>query len=81
MFVDPLSLIDETIDHLETLAEMFADETDARLKHPAGMTIKMRTCRDAQIAITALLPKLRAARATQEPRHSPSQLPFCLNCD
>jgi len=81
MFVDPLSLIDETIDHLETLAEMFADETDARLRHPASMTVAMRTCRDAQIAIAALLPKLRAARATQEPRHSPNQLPFCLNCD
>jgi hypothetical protein len=81
MFVDPLSLIDETIDHLEMLAEMFADETDARLRQPPGASMAMRTCRDAQIAITTLLPKLRAARATQEPRHAPNQLPFCLNCD
>ena len=80
MFVDPLSLIDETIDHLETLAEMFADESDARVRHPAGMTREIRTCLDAQVAITWLIPKLRAARATQEPRHTPSQMPFCLNC-
>ena len=81
MFMDPLSLIDETIDHLEMLAELFADETDARLRHPAGVTLTMRTCRDAQVAINTLLPKLRAARATQEPRHSPNQVSFCLNCD
>jgi hypothetical protein len=81
MFVDPLSLIDETIDHLETLAELFADESDARMRHPAGITLEMRTCRDAQVAIDALLPKLRAARATQQPRYSPGQMPFCLNCD
>lgn len=81
MFVDPLSLIDETIDHLETLAEMFADESDARVRHPAGVTLEMRTSRDAQVAINALLPKLRAARATQQPRYSPNQMPFCLNCD
>jgi hypothetical protein len=41
----------------------------------------MRTSRDAQLAIGALLPKLRAARATQHPGHSPAQMPFCLNCD
>lgn len=81
MFVDPLSLIDETIDHLETLAEMFADESDARVRRPQAITLEMRTSRDAQLAIDALLPKLRAARATQQPGHSPAQMPFCLNCD
>lgn len=81
MFVDPLSMIDETIDHLETLAEMFADDSDARVNHPAGVTLSMRTSREAQVAIHALLPKLRAARAIQQPHHSPSQMPFCLNCD
>jgi hypothetical protein len=81
MFVDPLSLIDETIDHLEMLAELFADEADSRVRQPGGITIAMRAAKDAQIAIDALLPKLRAARATQQPRYSPGQLPFCLNCD
>jgi hypothetical protein len=81
MFVDPLSLIDETIDHLEMLAEMFADASDSLLQHPGGITLEMRTSRDAQLAIAALLPKLRAARATQQPRYAPNQLPFCLNCD
>lgn len=81
MFVDPLSLIDETIDHLEMLAELFADESDNRVRPPGGVTMAMRISRDAQLAIDALLPKLRAARANQEPRYSPRQLPFCLNCD
>ena len=79
MFIEPLQLIDETIEHLETLDTLFADEIEGRTLTPAQLTLETRLCLDAKVAISALLPRLRAARATQLSSHAPNQL--CLNCD
>ena len=79
MFTDPVVLIDQTIDNLETLAALFEDETDTRTNASSDMTLRSQRCRDAMRAIAFLLPKLRAARMTQLPLR---QLPHhCLNCD
>jgi hypothetical protein len=81
MFIEPIAFIDETIDHLETLSELFADEIDTRIHRPEALTVETRICRDAQLAIHSLLPKLRAARLTQQRQALRQQMPICLNCD
>jgi hypothetical protein len=62
MFITPLSLIDQTIDDLEALCELLADEVDARLRpepRPEG-----RLCKEALLTIGVLLPKLKAVRCS-----------------
>ena len=82
MFTDPLALIDQTIDNLETLSVLFEDEVDERTHRASDLSLDALRCRDAQRAIVLLLPKLRAARASQvslQFSHRGPQL--CLNCD
>lgn len=78
MFTDPLLLIDQTIDNLEMLSVLFEDETDERTHRPSELTLEALRYRDAQRAIALLLPKLRAARASQV---SPAGPRVCVNCE
>lgn len=78
MFTDPVALIDQTIDNLETLSVLFEDEVDERTHRPADLTLEAKRCLDAQRAIVLLLPKLRAARAAQTAGYAPR---ICINCD
>ena len=78
MFTDPVTLIDQTIDNLQTLTALFEDEVDARTHRAADLTLNSQRCKEAQRAIALLLPKLRAARASQIPQ---SQQRLCLHCD
>ena len=50
MFTDPVALIDQTIDNLETLSVLFEDETDARTHRPSDLTLEAKRCLDAQRA-------------------------------
>lgn len=62
MFVTPLTLIDRTIEHLETLTEVLADEVDERLHgelKPEG-----KLCKETLLTISVLLPKLKAVRCS-----------------
>ena len=62
MFISPLSLIDRTIDHLESLSELLADEVDERMrKEPKP---QRRLCKEALLTIGVLLPKLKAVRCS-----------------
>jgi hypothetical protein len=81
MFVEPLHLIDQTIDNLELLDEMFAEEIDSRTRQPARLTLEAKLCLDAKIAIGALLPRLKAARGLQPADASPAPASLCRNCD
>jgi hypothetical protein len=78
MFTDPVTLIDQTIENLQTLSVLFEDEVDERTNRITDLTPSRQRCRDAQRAIALLLPKLRAARASQVPQ---SQQRMCFNCD
>lgn len=78
MFTDPVTLIDQTIDNLETLSVLFEDETDERTHRRSDLTLEARRCLDAQQAIVLLLPKLRAARVAQTARQAPR---ICIDCD
>ncbi|HEY6643134.1 hypothetical protein [Povalibacter sp.] len=78
MLTDPVTLIDQTIDNLETLSVLFEDEVDERTTRLTDLNPSRQRCRDAQRAIAMLLPKLRAARASQIPQ---AQQRLCLHCD
>lgn len=79
MLVDPIDLFDEAISKLHDIRELLADEFDERI-HGPELNADGQMCRETHAAITALLPKLRAARAVQA-TPDPRQRPYCLNCD
>jgi hypothetical protein len=84
MFIDPLQLIDETIDHLQTLAAHFEDETSPLLNegrsNATPLSPDAKRCKEALLTINVLIPKLRAARIAQ-PRLNTRQQRMCLNCE
>lgn len=80
MYIDPLQLIDETIDHLQTLAAHFEDETSERLTNAQTLSADAKRCKEALLTINVLIPKLRAARIAQ-PRLNVRQQRMCLNCE
>lgn len=78
MLIETTTLIDEAIERLELLRDVFADDFDVCRR--AGLARDAHACGEALEAIALLLPKLAHARATQElaagrwPR-------VCVNCD
>jgi hypothetical protein len=80
MFIDPLQLIDQTIDHLQTLAAHFEDETSEGLSNTGTLSPDAKRCKEALLTINVLIPKLRAARVAP-PYLNPRQQRMCLNCD
>lgn len=80
MYIDPLQLIDQTIDHLQTLAAHFEDETSEGLSNAGPLSPDARRCKEALMTINVLIPKLRAARMIQ-PHLNPRQQRMCLHCD
>jgi hypothetical protein len=80
MFIDPLQLIDQTIDHLQTLAAHFEDETSEGLTNPTPLSPDAKRCKEALMTINVLIPKLRAARMAH-PRLNTRQQRMCLNCE
>lgn len=69
MFIETAKLIDQTIrdlemtvKNLETLSELLAEEVDEATHHPTEISADADKCHEAQIAIDALIPKLRAAQ-------------------
>jgi hypothetical protein len=62
MFISPLCLIDQTIDHLESLSEMLTDEVDERFL--AASKPEGRLCKETLLTIGVLLPKLKAVRCS-----------------
>lgn len=79
MYRDPVVLIDQSIENLLTLAELFADESGERLALAPPLTPRARMCKEAAQTIRVLLPKLQAARATQTLASRPRSA--CLNCE
>jgi hypothetical protein len=79
MFTDPVTLLDQTIDNLETLAVMLGDEVDTRVQVSAEHNGAVY--RAAQLRIGALLPALRAARSLQEFVTRSQYRAPCINCD
>ena len=85
MFVNPETLIDQTIDNLQLVAELLGDDLDT-LTNPNDSPDGMKA-RDTVRAIGFLVPKLRNAkvrlrqgRAVSELQGLPPQR-ICANCD
>jgi hypothetical protein len=80
MFLDPIQLIDQTIDDLQTLAAHFEDETSEGLTRGSALSPEARRCKEALMTINVLIPKLRAARLAQ-PQLNTRQQRMCLHCE
>ncbi len=81
MLTDATTLIDQTIEQLEILAAVFADEIDERIYRPDGASSGTQACKAAHARIDALLPALRAARETQLTISPMRGRPFCIDCE
>jgi hypothetical protein len=81
MFTDAVTLMDQTIESLETLAVVFADEIDERMRGPGASPRNAFLYRTAHIKIAELLPALRAARITQQAQTAALYRTQCVNCD
>lgn len=89
MYTETTTLIDATIENLETLQQVFAD--DFNLCRRTGLASDAHKCGAALEAISMLLPRLQLARTTQEPegaghgpfRGSPSAPNgrYCIGCE
>jgi len=80
MFIDPVQLIDQTIDQLQTLAAHFEDETSERMPNASPLSPDAKRCKEALMTINVLIPKLRAARMAR-PMLNARQHRMCLNCE
>jgi hypothetical protein len=80
MYLTGADLIDLTLEQLRMLEEILREDahTFAAQRDAAGHDA--RRCREATEAIRVLIPKLVAARATQQPQGQ-LQLPGCANED
>lgn len=78
MYTETTSLIDATIEHLETLQQVFAD--DFQLCRRTGLASDAHKCGAALEAISMLLPRLQLARTTQEPAGTHAGR-YCLGCE
>ena len=79
MFTDPVTLIDQTLSNLRDVAALLQDEFDPRIH--SIPTEQGRICLEAHTRIVALVPSLRAARATQQPDLMSRQRHACIDCD
>jgi hypothetical protein len=77
MFIETAKLIEQTIRDLEMtlrnlgdLAELLGEEMDEAMHHPTEVSADLEKCEEAQLAIDALIPKLRAAH----PAYAPAML-------
>lgn len=80
MYLTGADLIDLTVKQLEMLEEILRDDARSFAEQRDAAGRDARRCREATEAIRTLIPKLVAARATQQPKGQ-MQLPGCANED
>jgi hypothetical protein len=80
MYLTGADLIDMTVRQLEMLEEILRDDARSFAEQRDAAGRDARRCRAATEAIRMLIPKLVAARATQQPKGQ-MQLPGCANED
>ena len=80
MLASPLSVINETLDHLQTLSEFLLDEVDERAIISHQLTTERRLCKEALQTIRVLIPKLEAVRTTTVVGASDHPR-VCVNCN
>ncbi|HET9446807.1 MAG TPA: hypothetical protein VFO35_11135 [Steroidobacteraceae bacterium] len=80
MYLTGADLIDMTVKQLEMLEELLHDDACSFAERRDAAVRDAHRCREATEAIRALIPKLVAARVTQQPRGQ-LRLPGCANDD
>lgn len=80
MYLTGADLIDMTVKQLEMLEEILLDDARSFAQRRDAALRDANRCREATEAIRALIPKLVAARVTQQPRGQ-LRLPGCANDD
>ena len=80
MYLTGADLIDITIKQLEMLEDILHADAGSFAAERDSAALDARRCREATDAIRALIPKLVAARVTQEPEGQ-LRLPGCANED
>lgn len=80
MLASPLTIINETLEHLHGLRERLLDEVKGCAARTPQLTIKSRLCKEALQTIRVLIPKLEAVRSTQVVS-APDHCPSCPTCD
>ena len=80
MYLTGADLIDVTLEQLRMLEEILREDAHAFAAQRDAAGRDARRCREATEAIRALIPKLVAARTTQQPRGQ-LPLPGCANED
>ena len=80
MYLTGADLIDMTVKQLEMLEEILRADARTLAEERDAAGRDARRCREATAAIRVLIPKLVAARATQQPK-SQLQIPGCANDD
>ena len=80
MYLSGADLIDMAVKQLEMLEEILRHDARAFAEERDAAACDARRCREATDAIRILIPKLLAARATQQPKGQ-LQLPGCANED
>lgn len=80
MFASPLAVINETLDHLQTLSEFLLDEVDERVITSPQFTTERRLCKEALQTVRVLIPKLQTVRSTNVVG-AIDHARVCVNCD
>ncbi len=80
MLASPLTVINETLDSLQTLSEFLLDEVDERVITSQQLTTERRLCKEALQTIRVLIPKLEAVRRTNVVAAVDSPR-LCMTCD
>lgn len=80
MLASPLMVLNETLDHLQTLSEILLDEVDGRVVASRQLTAERRLCKEALQTMRVLIPKLEAVRGTSVVK-TVDQPRVCMNCD
>jgi hypothetical protein len=78
MITQPSGLIEDSIDKLEQLSALLAEELGSG-SAPERLPPDRRIRKEVLLSISVLLPKLHAARSLQCHAFSPTRL--CPNCD
>lgn len=79
MVPDTAELIDATIEQLQTLQDLLAE--DFHLCRRTGLSSDALKCGAALEAISVLLPRLQVARSTQDPDMGRYASGRCRHCD
>ena len=80
MLASPLSVINETLDHLRTISEFLLDEVDERVITSHQLTTERRLCKEALQTVRVLIPKLEAVRSTSVVATT-DRPPVCVDCE